>query len=128
MTERFLDIEDAVTVWANMEYDKTATKFQKKLKSKEIKTGSKILQLLIDWSQVKLESETSWSELEDVVNQPSSSSDAPVINSLVPAETLKAITLNKPSASVLFQTRLFLFKYIIVQLAITKLFKDRENL
>lgn len=106
MAQTFLNIEEAVKVWAHREYDKTATRYQRKLKQKEIKTKNKIIKLMIDWSGVRFESKTEWLGIEDLSQQNTteSSGDTSVLQSLVPADTIGVISLNIPSTSVLFQT------------------------
>ena len=98
-----IDIEQIVRDWAWREYDNTATKKQRRLKEKEQKKGSKYINVLIDWSDVKFHDGTHWPRVaedkfdDDVIVNNNDGVD--VEDRAAPAE------LGKTHTNVLFQTK-----------------------
>lgn len=73
MPKQFMDLDQVVKDWAWKEYDRTATKKQKKLREKQNKKGGSYISLTVDWSEVKFRDETTWARLaNDAFETPAS--------------------------------------------------------
>ena len=94
----FINLEEVVSLWADREFDNTATKSQKKLKDKQIKKKQKYLEKQIDWSKTRFTDVTSWPRFVDDPND--SRNKAP--EKLQQHGPSGAPT---PSTAILFQTR-----------------------
>ena len=60
-----LDIEQAVTSWAWKLFMEEAPRKHRQLREKEKKKKSKYVDLIIDWSSVRFQDETTWSQLTE---------------------------------------------------------------
>ena len=63
--QRSIDIEQIVKDWAWREYDRTATRKQRRLREKEKKNSSRYLNVTLDWSEVKFVDTTDWPQLAE---------------------------------------------------------------
>ena len=63
--QRSIDIEQIVKDWAWRQYDRTATRKQRRLREKEKKNSSRYLSVTLDWSEVKFVDTTDWPKLAE---------------------------------------------------------------
>ncbi|ESO06470.1 hypothetical protein HELRODRAFT_184932 [Helobdella robusta] len=92
-----VDFEEAILNWAEREYDRTATRNERKLKEKQRKTSTKYINIVMDWSKVRIIDETKWPTLKDLTVEASASAATSLLQ-----ET--ADDSKKPTMSVLFHT------------------------
>ena len=91
---RSIDIEQIVKDWAWREYDRTATRKQRRLREKEKKNSSRYLNVTLDWSEVKFVDTTDWPQLaEDKADDNDNQS------------TMQAAAAGGTHANILFQTK-----------------------
>ena len=92
--QRSIDIEQIVKDWAWREYDRTATRKQRRLREKEKKNSSRYLNVTLDWSEVKFVDTTDWPQLaEDKADDNDNQS------------TMQAAAAGGTHANILFQTK-----------------------
>ena len=95
--QRSLDIEQIVKDWAWREYDRTATRKQRRLREKEKKNASRYLNVNLDWSEVKFVDTTDWPRLAQEKAADDNENESEV--------SQQAAASGNTHANVLFQTK-----------------------
>ncbi len=95
--QRSIDIDQIVKDWAWREYDRTATRKQRRLREKEKKNASRYLNVVLDWSDVKFVDTTDWPKL--AVEKPAADDNENE------ASSQQAAAMGNAHANILFQTK-----------------------